>query len=941
MTKNGENYGVKDQIETNRRKEKKENIEKLKHTMSSADMDKYIEGNKRSEGKRMSHTGDDLKVNSLQRREITNERPDHLPSSSSSRSASPFSSLPSFSSSSSSSSFLRSLIHPRSERNASDLATSRVKFSLPRRRRTERDETVMEREEAPSPRTLLQTRDKTNADEEEEEEILIEQSSRIMEKIEEEEEVKIKKNKKSEETCENREGVIYYYIGDEDDRISLSTTPDRYETLREGPPSSSHTPKSRDEGYPHTPWSVCTPQHVEKLTRKTSLSKHPVSPFSPLPHTITSLSMKTTSSPSAAVPFSRGPTSSFSSFESRASVNCPRLDRRDRREEREGDEEKEEDKKGTDQVRDREESLKERTRETRSSYRMEREDERRRDRLLFETREEQGHREEEGQDDRRRERRRQTKEEEDEDEDYFMWRRTKSDRRRKRKTTARRGLSSSSSPTFSPSSSFSPSSTSSSAVTPVLASSSSSLMLLGRPRRSAGDTHNVQEMKDERRRRRDSPIFFLHSTCQFYLPLQQLVGLCRLDGLEAHRRREEERKREEEPLIDRERTTFRKRKNDLRPSLTCFSRSSSLEMEKKREKKKEEREEERNGKKPPPFPKKSQDVSRHSIATEIEEAQCEGEKKISEKEENKIPLRRSLIAETPLLLRDGESGDGIPLSRLDTSCSLQELRQENEEHADQRKRRRNAEEERALLPPTQEEKESEERDKREAQPWKSDRKAFSSFSSSCFPLYSYFEDGEEGEETCREMRVFRQIRRRIGVCWGIDPFQLQSCTKGKALQAVGLELFAYSPSSSSSLSTFFQVDKASLKTRPSGSSLYSFLEALSLCYSSSIPYHNAVHAADVTHMLRCLLTIPAPFPSSSSSAMTREKRRRGRRRRDLEKEGREISQREQDDEEEQEEEEEREGEGTLWGLLGKTQRAASIISAMAHDVGHPGTTNSF
>ncbi|KFH00620.1 3'5'-cyclic nucleotide phosphodiesterase domain-containing protein [Toxoplasma gondii VAND] len=220
-----------------------------------------------------------------------------------------------------------------------------------------------------------------------------------------------------------------------------------------------------------------------------------------------------------------------------------------------------------------------------------------------------------------------------------------------------------------------------------------------------------------------------------------------------------------------------------------------------------------------------------------------------------------------------------------------------------------------------------------------------------------------------------RLKERIGVCWSLDLVQLHACTGGRALQTVGESVLCLSPS----ISSFFRLSvpiphAKTAHRRPSLSAfcpspfhsasvsplLCSFLETLSLSYHATVPYHNSVHGADVAHMLRCLLRIPSPrtrrssalssslsiasLPSSplpaerhsSSSSLAfggegtqGESSRTQERQRQLFAGHTHISANSE------------EGSGTLWGLLSPTQKAASMIAALAHDVGHPGTTNAF
>ncbi|CBZ53053.1 hypothetical protein NCLIV_028420 [Neospora caninum Liverpool] len=219
-----------------------------------------------------------------------------------------------------------------------------------------------------------------------------------------------------------------------------------------------------------------------------------------------------------------------------------------------------------------------------------------------------------------------------------------------------------------------------------------------------------------------------------------------------------------------------------------------------------------------------------------------------------------------------------------------------------------------------------------------------------------------------------RLRERIGACWALDLLQLHEWTEGRALQTVGATLLCRSPS----ISSFFHLSVPSRSAKPdfrrsspstavpsapsppASPSVCSFLETLALSYHATIPYHNSVHAADVAHMLRCLLRIPAPrkgwrpspssSPAASSSAPARPLgvfgpgsclREDGSGDRGGGRSGTEDRQKQPLARHARLDRNCEEGTGTLWGLLSPTQRAASMVAALAHDVGHPGTTNAF
>jgi len=77
--------------------------------------------------------------------------------------------------------------------------------------------------------------------------------------------------------------------------------------------------------------------------------------------------------------------------------------------------------------------------------------------------------------------------------------------------------------------------------------------------------------------------------------------------------------------------------------------------------------------------------------------------------------------------------------------------------------------------------------------------------------------------------------------WGLDVFQLSKLTAGRSLQFVGWEALRQG----GFLEEFdIDVDKA-----------HCFLTRVESCYASSdsVPYHNSLHAADVTHSVHALL----------------------------------------------------------------------------------------
>jgi len=77
--------------------------------------------------------------------------------------------------------------------------------------------------------------------------------------------------------------------------------------------------------------------------------------------------------------------------------------------------------------------------------------------------------------------------------------------------------------------------------------------------------------------------------------------------------------------------------------------------------------------------------------------------------------------------------------------------------------------------------------------------------------------------------------------WGLDVFHLSDLTAGRSLQFVGWEALRQG----GFLSEFdIDVDKA-----------HCFLRRVESCYASSesVPYHNSLHAADVTHSVHALL----------------------------------------------------------------------------------------
>ncbi|KEP66495.1 UNVERIFIED_CONTAM: 3'5'-cyclic nucleotide phosphodiesterase domain-containing protein [Hammondia hammondi] len=220
-----------------------------------------------------------------------------------------------------------------------------------------------------------------------------------------------------------------------------------------------------------------------------------------------------------------------------------------------------------------------------------------------------------------------------------------------------------------------------------------------------------------------------------------------------------------------------------------------------------------------------------------------------------------------------------------------------------------------------------------------------------------------------------RLTERIGVCWSLDLVQLHACTGGRALQTVGETLLCLSPS----ISSFFRLSVSTLHETPAlrwpspsafcpspfhpasvSPLVCSFLETLSLSYHATVPYHNSVHGADVAHMLRCLLRIPSPrtrqssalssspsiaslpssplpakLHSSSSSLAFGSEGTEGEPSRTQECQRQHFAGHTHIGANSEE------GSGTLWGLLSSAQKAASMIAALAHDVGHPGTTNAF
>ncbi|PFH33198.1 3'5'-cyclic nucleotide phosphodiesterase domain-containing protein [Besnoitia besnoiti] len=239
--------------------------------------------------------------------------------------------------------------------------------------------------------------------------------------------------------------------------------------------------------------------------------------------------------------------------------------------------------------------------------------------------------------------------------------------------------------------------------------------------------------------------------------------------------------------------------------------------------------------------------------------------------------------------------------------------------------------------------------------------------------------GYPATQTCE--RRLERLRQCIGVCWALDPVQLHACSGERALQTVGAELLCLSPS----ICAFFRLSSPFAR-EPSpalGSSAFldgtsrllrsslpalSFLEALARGYHASASYHNSMHAADVAHMLRCLLRMPAPSkrlpqtgprcpappcPAAASSAASgacgvarrgdsafARRGRNGARARETGAGG-DTRLPETAHQEVAPSAAASEGDGTLWGLLTPAQKAASVVAALAHDVGHPGTTNAF